>query len=59
MGLSWKDHRALIKAKLKPFLGFLHAAKFERPSLVCDFVELYRFLVEDFLIQQCMHAIEN
>jgi len=50
--LSWRVYRALIKAKLEPFLGFLHATKFERPSLTCDFVELYRFLVEDFLIQQ-------
>jgi CRISPR/Cas system-associated endonuclease Cas1 len=50
--LSWRVHRALIRAKLEPFLGFLHTIKFERPSLVCDFVELYRFLVEDFLIHQ-------
>jgi len=51
--LSWKVYRALIKAKLEPFLGFLHALKHERPSLTCDFVELYRFLVEDFLVQKC------
>ena len=51
--LSWRVHRALTKAKLEPFLGFLHATKFERPSLVCDFVELYRFLIEDFLVHQC------
>lgn len=46
-------HRALLKAKLEPFLGFLHATKYERPSLTCDFVELYRYLLEDFLIQKC------
>jgi len=51
--LSWKVHKALIKAKLEAFLGFLHATKYERPSLTCDFVELYRFLVEDLLIHQC------
>lgn len=51
--LSWRVHRALIKAKLEPFLGFLHTTKYERPSLTCDFVELYRFLIEDFLIQEC------
>lgn len=51
--LSWRIHRALMKAKLEPFLGFLHALKHERASLVCDFAELYRFLVEDFLIQNC------
>ncbi len=31
--LSWKVHRAPIKAKLEPFLGFLHATKFERAPL--------------------------
>lgn len=51
--LSWRVYRALIKAKLEPFLGFLHAPKHERPSLTCDFVELYRFLIEDFIIIQC------
>ena len=51
--LSWKVHRALIKAKLEPFLGFLHSTQHGKPSLTCDFVELYRYLVEDFLIQQC------
>lgn len=42
-----------MKAKLEPFSGFLHATKYERPSLTCDFVELYRFLIEDFLIRRC------
>ena len=26
--LSWKVHRALIKAKLEPYLGFLHSVQF-------------------------------
>ena len=51
--LSWKVHRALIKAKLEPFLGFLHSTAFSKPSLVCDFQELYRYLIDDFLIQSC------
>jgi CRISPR/Cas system-associated endonuclease Cas1 len=49
--LSWKVHRALINAKLEPFLGFLHSTQYGKPSLVCDFQELYRYLVDDFLIQ--------
>ena len=49
--LSWKIHRALIKAKLEPFLGFLHSTQHGKPSLVCDFQEVFRFLIEDFLIQ--------
>jgi CRISPR-associated protein Cas1 len=49
--LSWKVHKALVNAKLEPFLGFLHSEQFSKPSLVCDMMELYRFLVDDFLIQ--------
>ena len=51
--LSWKVHRALIKAKLEPYLGFLHSVQYGRSSLVCDFQELYRYLIDDFLIQYC------
>ena len=51
--LSWKIHRALIKAKLEPYLGFLHSVQYGKPSLVCDFQELYRYLIDDFLIQYC------
>jgi CRISPR-associated protein Cas1 len=49
--LAWKVHRALINAKLEPYLGFLHSEQFGKPSLVCDFQELYRHLIDDFLIQ--------
>jgi CRISPR-associated protein Cas1 len=51
--LSWKVHRAIIKAKLEPFLGFLHSLQHGKPSLVCDLQELYRHLVDDFLVQYC------
>jgi CRISPR-associated protein Cas1 len=49
--LSWKVHIALVKAKLEPFLGNLHSLAWGKPSLVCDFVELYRYLMDDFVIQ--------
>ena len=48
--LSWKVHKALIKAKLESYLGFLHSVQYGKPSLVCDFMELYRYLIDDFLI---------
>lgn len=51
--LSWKVHRALIKAKLEPYLGFLHSVQQGKPSLVCDFMELYRYLIDDFLTEYC------
>ena len=51
--LKWRIHSAIIKAKLEPFLGFLHSEQFGKPSLVCDLMEPYRFLMDDFLIQYC------
>jgi CRISPR-associated protein Cas1 len=51
--LSWKVHKALVNAKLEPYLGFLHSEQFGKPSLVCDFMEIYRYLIDDFLIQYC------
>ena len=48
--LFWRCYRALSKAHLETHLGFLHAVKYHRPSLVCDFEELYRYLIDDFLI---------
>ena len=51
--LSWKVHRALIKAKLEPYLGFLHSVQYGKPSLVCDFIEIYRYLIDDFLVEYC------
>jgi CRISPR-associated protein Cas1 len=51
--LSWKVHRALIRAKLEPYLGFLHSLAEGKPSLICDFMELYRYLIDDFVIQYC------
>ena len=43
----------MIRAKLEPYLGFLHSVQFGKPSLVCDLQELYRYLVDDFLIEYC------
>jgi CRISPR/Cas system-associated endonuclease Cas1 len=53
--LSWKVQYALTKAKLEPYLGFLHSIAKGKPSLICDFQELYRYLVEDFIIEYCLH----
>jgi len=48
--LFWKCYRALSKAHLETHLGFMHSLIYGRPSLVCDFEELYRYLIDDFLI---------
>jgi len=57
--LAWKVHKALINAKLEPYLGFLHSAQFGKPSLVCDFQELYRYLIDDFVIQYCQNLAKR
>lgn len=51
--LNWKVHRALLTAKLEPYLGFMHSEQPYKPSLICDIMELYRHLADDFLIQYC------
>ncbi len=51
--LSWRIYRAVWKAKLEPYLGFLHYIQRERPSLVCDLQEIYRVLIDDFTINYC------
>ena len=48
--LAWRIHKALVRAKLEPYLGFLHSNQMAKLSLVCDFQELYRYLIDDFLI---------
>lgn len=51
--LKWRVHRAILGAKLEPYLGFVHSEQYGKPSLVCDLMELYRYLVDDFLIGFC------
>jgi CRISPR-associated protein Cas1 len=51
--LKCRVHKALLKAKLEPYLGFLHSVQYGKPSLVCDFPELYRYLIDDYLIERC------
>jgi CRISPR-associated endonuclease Cas1 len=53
--LKCRVHKALLKAKLEPYLGFLHAVQVGKPSLVCDFQELYRYLIDDFLVGRRFH----
>ena len=57
--LKCKVHKALLKAKLEPYLGFLHSVQFGKPSLVCDVQELYRYLIDDFLIERCQKLHKN
>ena len=49
--LFWKCYYAVLRAKLEPYLGFMHSNQFGKPSLVCDIQEFYRYLIDDCLIQ--------
>ena len=49
--LKWRVHREILGAKLEPYLGFVHSEQHGKPNLVCDLMELYRYLVDDFVIQ--------
>lgn len=51
--LKCRVHKALLKARLEPYLGFLHTLKSGNPSLVSDFMEPYRYLIDDYLIERC------
>lgn len=51
--LSWKVYQAVTRAKLEPYLGFMHSIQPQKPSFVCDFMEIYRYLVDCFVIEYC------
>lgn len=44
---------ALINASLEPYLGYVHTTKWGTRSLVYDFMEIYRYLADGFLIGYC------
>lgn len=48
--LKFRVYSAILKAHLEPYLGFMHSEQHGKPSLVCDFQELYRYLIDSFII---------
>jgi CRISPR/Cas system-associated endonuclease Cas1 len=55
----YPDKNEIEIKKKSPVLGFLHSEQFGKPSLVCDFQELYRFLIDDFVIQYCQGLMKR
>jgi CRISPR-associated protein Cas1 len=45
--LFWKCYNAILKA----YLGFLHSVQVGKPSLVCDLQELYRYIIDNCIIE--------
>lgn len=48
--LKGEIYKAVLGAHLDPYLGYLHSIQFAKPSLVCDIQEVFRALIEDFLV---------
>jgi len=48
--LKGEVYKAVLAAHLDPYLGYLHSIQFAKPSLVCDVQEIFRALIEDFLV---------
>ena len=48
--LKGEIYKAVLYAHLDPYLGFLHSIQFAKPSMVCDLQELFRSLIQEFLI---------
>jgi len=44
-------HSAILKAHLEPYLGFVHSEAHSKPSLVCDIMEIYRSLIDNFVLE--------
>jgi CRISPR-associated protein Cas1 len=49
--LKYRVHSAILKAHLEPYLGFVHSEAHSKPSLVCDMMEIYRSLIDNFIIE--------
>ena len=45
----------LMKAGLDPYTGVLHADEYNRPTMVYDFIELYRHWPERVALELCRH----
>jgi CRISPR/Cas system-associated endonuclease Cas1 len=51
--LKYRVHSAILKAHLEPYLSFVYAEAQSKPSLICDIMEIYRSLNDNFLIEFC------
>lgn len=48
--LKGEVYKGVMYAHLDPYLGYLHSIQFAKPSLVCDIQEIFRGLIDEFLI---------
>ncbi len=57
--LKGEVYRAVMYAHLDPYMGYLHSIQFAKPSLVCDIQEIFRGMIDEFLIDYCQKLKEN
>ncbi len=57
--LKGEVYRGVMYAHLDPYLGYLHSIQFAKPSLVCDIQEIFRGLIDEFLIDYGQRLNEN
>lgn len=57
--LKGEVYRGVMYAHLDPYLGYLHSIQFAKPSLVCDIQEIFRSLIDEFLIDYGHRLNEN
>jgi len=49
--IKYRVYSAILEAHLEPYLGFVHSEAHSKPSLVCDMMEIYRALIDNFIIE--------
>jgi CRISPR-associated protein Cas1 len=57
--LKGEVYRGVMYAHLDPYLGYLHSVQFAKPSLVCDIQEIFRGLIDEFLIDYSQKLKED
>ena len=48
--LAGEIYKAVLLAHLDAYMGYLHSQQYLKPSLICDFQELFRQLIDKFLL---------
>lgn len=57
--LKGEVYRGVMYAHLDPYLGYLHSIQFAKPSLVCDIQEIFRGMIDEFLIEYSQKLTEE
>ncbi len=53
IAFEMQSTQSTVEGEARTILRFLHSVHYGKPSPVCDFKELYRYMIEDFMIERC------